>query len=673
MTIMTRVEFIRDVLVGTGRYQQEYWRHGGLIIGFNLVFDIGAIATDFWLAQGEFYGGFGFKMCDCGGTARKHCAFHPGIRIKPIAPRKHIFDWCVTQIPTQCRGSRDWSRYNKRTTEFLDVSQFARALLGPDGGGSLEDLCEALKTDTRKVSREDHGGPLTDEYIDYAVRDVQATWELYTRLRDIYRQHGLSRPMWKIFSEASVGKGLYAELGVPKFMEQHSYIPTEITARFMASYYGGLSGVLFRLLPREVIHCDFKSEYSTVNAWMQLQDLLLAERIELRFNSKEARDFLETVTLDDLKKPGAGLKLRGIAKIKPRNDILPVRGEFSGEKGHTNIALCNIQSGPPTDYAFSDLVASKLRTGRCPEILETIELIPHGRVATRPWRLFGNDRYTIDLATDDLFTRLIDLRSEIQAMAENGPEAQKPYFNMLQKALKLLASATSYGTLVEYVDEERAELRPCDVFRSDKETGEQHRTQKLERPGPYFAGPVGVLIPAAGRLLLAIAERLGVDRGIQHVFCDTDSMCYARPDDLDFKTFSERVDEIVEWFTPLSPYKAAGSIFQKEVAEPGWHCVAVSAKRYAIYRHGNKSIGEAAIVFKKISSHGMGAIRDPAGYKSIYPDAPVGEALTDLVTTKAAAGVIYDIWREAIEALEAGKEIPHERPYLRHHPDSIKR
>ena len=66
-------------------------------------------------------------------------------------------------------------------------------------------------------------------------------------------------------------------------------------------------------------------------------------------------------------------------------------------------------------------------------------------------------------------------------------------------------------------------------------------------------------------------------------------------------------------------------------------------------------------------------MRDPAGYKSIYPDAPVGEALTDLVTTKAAAGVIYDIWREAIEALEAGKEIPHERPYLRHHPYSIKR
>ena len=303
MTIMTRAEFIRDVVVGTGRYQREYWRHGGLIIGFNLVFDIGAIATEFWLAQGEFYGGFGFKMCDCGGTARKHCAFHPGIRVMPIAPRKHIFKWCLTQIPTQCRGSRDWNKYNKRRTELLDVSQFARALLGPDGGGSLEDLCEALNTEARKVSRKDHGALITYEYIDYAVRDVQATWEVYTRLRETYRQHGLSRPMWKIYSEASVGKGLLVELGMPKFMEEHSYIPHEVTAKFMAGYYGGLSAVGIRLSPREIIHCDFKSQYSTVNSLMGLQDLLLAERIELRYNREEARRFLETVTLDDLQKP----------------------------------------------------------------------------------------------------------------------------------------------------------------------------------------------------------------------------------------------------------------------------------------------------------------------------------------------------------------------------------
>jgi hypothetical protein len=243
---------------------------------------------------------------------------------------------------------------------------------------------------------------------------------------------------------------------------------------------------------------------------------------------------------------------------------------------------------------------------------------------------------------------------------------------MLQKALKLLASATSYGALVEYVIEERADPIACDVFRGDREGGERHRTQRLERPGAYFAGPVGVLIPAGGRLLLALAEQLGLDHGINHVFCDTDNMCYARPSDMDFVTFAAKVDEIVNWFTPLSPYKTPGSIFQKEVAEPGWRCLAVSAKRYAIYRYGDKSRGEPLIVFKagKLSSHGMGAIRDPDGYQSIYPDAPVGEALKELVTSKAAAGIIYDIWREAIEAVEAGRAIPQNRPYLRHFPYS---
>ena len=62
--------------------------------------------------------------------------------------------------------------------------------------------------------------------------------------------------------------------------------------------------------------------------------------------------------------------------------------------------------------------------------------------------------------------------------------------------------------------------------------GQSHKTRvtTVEEPGPYFAGPVGTLIPAAGRLMLTIAERLARDRGIGYVLCDTDSMAFARPD-----------------------------------------------------------------------------------------------------------------------------------------------
>jgi hypothetical protein len=62
INLMSRVEFVRDVLVGTGRYRKDYWQYDGLIIGFSFAFDTGTIASEFWLAQGNFFGGFGFKM-----------------------------------------------------------------------------------------------------------------------------------------------------------------------------------------------------------------------------------------------------------------------------------------------------------------------------------------------------------------------------------------------------------------------------------------------------------------------------------------------------------------------------------------------------------------------------------------------------------------------------------
>lgn len=82
----------------------------------------------------------------------------------------------------------------------------------------------------------------------------------------------------------------------------------------------------------------------------------------------------------------------------------------------------------------------------------------------------------------------------------------------------------------------------------------------MEKPGPYFAGPIGTFIAAGGRLLLGLAERLAADRGVGYVFCDTDSMAFARPAAMAREEFLRRVNEVVDWFTPLSPYKDRGPL-----------------------------------------------------------------------------------------------------------------
>lgn len=101
--------------------------------------------------------------------------------------------------------------------EFLDTRQLARALLGPCDG-SLEALCRMLKTATQKTEAPgDHGQEITDTYLDYARNDVQCTVELYIKLRDLYKLWGIKRRITKIYSEASVGKGLYKDFGVKSF------------------------------------------------------------------------------------------------------------------------------------------------------------------------------------------------------------------------------------------------------------------------------------------------------------------------------------------------------------------------------------------------------------------------------------------------------------------------
>ena len=232
--------------------------------------------------------------------------------------------------------------------------------------------------------------------------------------------------------------------------------------------------------------------------------------------------------------------------------------------------------------------------------MDAIELIPHGQAETKRWQLFGEARYSIDLSADDLFTRVIDLRTEVKASMKQHHRESK-YLEALQLGLKLLANSTSYGTLVEVNVDEREDEQPATLYADKVRRIEAHN---VEKPGNYFAGPMGALIPAAGRLLLAIAERLASDRGIGYVLCDTDSMAFARPHNMDRDTFRARVQEIADWFKPLSPYRGDGALLEIDKLND-WesqghgrsllgaprrrgsacplYCLAISAKRYVVY------------------------------------------------------------------------------------------
>jgi hypothetical protein len=130
--------------------------------------------------------------------------------------------------------------------------------------------------------------------------------------------------------------------------------------------------------------------------------------------------------------------------------------------------------------------------------------------------------------------------------------------------------------------------------------------------------------------MLAIAERLIFDEGLEWAFCDTDSMAIAKPHDLPEAEFYKKVDRIAGWFEQLNPYNFPGSILKIEdvncslnnpkIRQPlfVW---AVSAKRYALF-----NIENGRPVIRKASAHGLGHLQAPYDKKKPAKGIPAPKA-----------------------------------------------
>jgi hypothetical protein len=679
-----------------------------LIIGHNLPFDLGRMAVRFNAAKGFNYGGLTL-------TVKEGC---PNITIKKIGFGKHLYG----------TNMRD----NRQSLIFLNTQQLGRALLGASVQSSLVGLAGALGLKTIKLpnipdelnieavkNSADYEGPITEKYILYCRGDVETTWKTYLKLRELYDKHGFTktkengfptRPIWAIASEASVGKAYLEQLEIQNFRQNHTMGEhAKCSALFMAGMYGGRTEVNCRLEIRRGMQADFKSQYTTINALMNMRELNTAKKvkfIEGDGSSKDkAAEFLRSITLEQLQKPETWPLLRGAAYIDPTGCILPVRTEyeldFVDEKGETytegakQIGVNEIGSAPPTWYLFPQIVASILLTGQVPKIYKTVIFDPWGtQHGLKPHPFFGDEEVMIDGREDDPCKTFIDMRTKIKDEKKEG-------WGPKEQSLKLMSSATSYGALVEFTVDERVDDKGIPINMciytphgcttqtaskphiSDTCDSEDYGL-KVERPGKWFA-PWGPLIPAGGQLLLAIAERLANDAGIDRGFCDTDSSFILIPKGMPEATFIEKAIAICDWFQPLTPYNDKTSpLFaledvnfallrndKREIVRDGEgkpllcdgkkgrpltyelpYLLAVSAKRYAI---ANKYNGEWLI--RKASGHGSGDITAPYYDKSYLPDHPAapfkdGEYQSRAICKSQAPKLLLDLWRFVFETVE---------------------
>lgn len=649
-TLLTLDDFRLDVILG--------WAFDGnaTLVGFNLGFDIARVALASSPARGHMRGGFTHRMAQD--------EYAPCIRTKHLSATMTLMDFAQPRKNETARSMRNaWDEELDNAEDvfvparrgfFVDVKTLAMAQMSRKH--SLKSLAAALKTPTQKMEVESHGGPLTADYIRYGYTDVQVTWECYRRLVEMYAQHQLERGPHQILSEASVGKAYLEAMKVGPFFAFQNHEPRAGLGRNMSTYYGGRAESGIRRKPTQVMYCDFKSMYPTVNGLMGSTRFVTAQGYTEEDATEATQAFLDAVTVDDLLKPETWRRLPTIVQFKPDDDLLPARMRYTPDHkdakkkaNNFTIGLNYVRSDRSLWFMLPDVIASKMLTGRAPKIERAIAFAPGPpQEGLQPIRLFGREEYTIDPRTDDIFIRLIDMRDE--AKAKRDP---------LEKVMKIIANATCYGIYAEVQRDDAPKPEPIAVFGPHGE-GTSMSAQAIEEPGEYFHPVLAPLITSAARLMLALAERLARDEGLAWVFCDTDSIAMAKPESMADADFYSRCVRVIERFNALNPYRLAGSILKAEDQnyEPGTkpemgklqplYCLSISAKRYALFNIDN----EGRPVIRKFSAHGLGHLMEP------YPDdQPATDVIAPVSDVYELGGKRwqYDFWYHVIQAALAGK------------------
>jgi len=624
LALLTRAEFVEHAIFKWGL------EAGGLIVGFNLPFDLSRIAIAHTYGKGTMKGGFSFTLVEG----------RPNLRVKHLSQRASFINF-AGQNGDDKRPDRGF---------FVDVKTLAAAQTGQSH--SLESLTGLLGT-TAKSPLDSYEGSLTPEMIAYCLNDVQATWECFAALAERYA--GLSLPrtgMHELYSEASLGKAYLQAMGVKAWPEVQPDFPPELIGQIMSTYYGGRAEVHIRRDITPVIHCDFLSMYPTVCTLMRLWRFVIAEEMTSRDVTDEVRAFVERCGLAELRDPATWLQLHCIVQVRPERDVFPVRAQYEPDQPAT-IGVNRLSSREPMWFTLADVLAAKLLGGKTPEIISAIRFAPGDpQQGLQPIMLAGTE---VRPAEHDFYALLINQRRRVQALEDAAEGDEKAAHGAAQQGLKILANSTSYGIFVELnvQDLDKARVVTCYDFRG---VGRKLTTSKLEQPGRYFHPLLGSLITGAARLMLALAERNALDQGLDWAFCDTDSLAIADTAELPVGEFVRRVEGVRAYFEPLNPYDAKGSILQLEKVNfpPGQHhdtgalrpvnCLAISAKRYVLFDRDNAQ----APSIRKASRHGLGHMLPP------YREADKEQAKA---RAKRSGVLLWqeDLWRVIIQAYDRGR------------------
>jgi hypothetical protein len=647
LLVLTRSEFVRKL------YETAY-KGQCLLVGFNLPFDLSRIAFNSSTARGRFAGGFSLGLWsyfDASGRETEN-HYRPRVVVKQIDSKRALKAFTSRRNPDRediVQGSRADDRKTGLAFRghFLDLRTLAFALT--DKSYNLEAACKDFGVEHGKQSVSHHGS-VDEDYITYNRRDVLATSELAGKLLDEYAKHPISLQVTKAYSPASIGKAYLRAMGIRPILERQPNFPMKYLGFAQSSFFGGRTSAHIRKVPVPVVYTDFLSMYPTVNSSMGLWEFGTALEILIEGNCKdEIEQFLKNLSADKLFRPEVWKLMTGFVKVVPNGDILPSRGKYNLETSDWQVGVNHLyaaENDPNHGLWFSlpDVAASVLLTGRVPKIVDAFRLRPHGVLpGLKSTTLRGV--VTIDPRRQDFFKVVIEERKRL-ASRNDLSESEK---ELLDKALKVLANAASYGIYAE-MNRREMERKANVICHGIDPEPYQCRVAHPDDPGEYCFPPLASLITGGARLMLALLEHCVRELGGTYAMEDTDSMAIVAtehggivpceggtlrtPDNREaIAALSWRdVRAIADRFASLNPYShdaVPGSILkiEEDNFDPATgnqrqvYCVAISAKRYArflIDKEGDPILLRRHVNNKKDrwSDHGLGHLLNPSDPES---------------------------------------------------------
>ena len=562
--VMSREKFVTEVF-----YPCIYFGRAACV-GFDIPFEVSRLAIHYGKAR-NIQNGFSFKLSEN--------LYHPNIRIRSINGNASF-----VQFASPIRKKSEKKRSSYRGF-FVDVKTLNYSMTSKSSESIFDISKDKINLD--ETSKQNTLLKSIQHNINKTVTIKLTYQKLIKQFTDIF----LLRPEYanKMYSPASIAKKYIEKLGIRPFLQKNPGFSKEVLGYVMSSYYGGRTEVRIRKKPVKVTYLDFTSMYPTMFALLGLNRFLVSEKITIIHNKEKTQEFLDKISIEDISKRGFWPNLVTICKIRPDNDILPVRSSFG--KGRTqNIGVNHLESTDGTSlwYALPDVIASKILTGKTPVIEDAITFVSKGIQEFPDESVELVKDVTVNPARDDFVKSLIQKRLQVQRNNDDVDDG-----NEQSTILKIIANAASYGIHIQVNSENRQSENTVYGLKSF-----ECKTSRTEYPSRYFNPIIATFLTSGARLILAAAEKIALQNGGYLAYCDTDSVMVS----------PNYAKLIQDFFAGLNPYDSPTEMFKIEKSDDSkllddiWF-YGISSKRYALY---DKLSKENNFEIHKYSLHGLG-------------------------------------------------------------------